>query len=804
MNNQTALKTELVMWLEQLDSGDVAQVGGKNASLGEMFSSLQARGVRVPNGFATTAEAYRLFLTHNELEDKIRTQLDSLEKDKRNIHHVGQEIRSLIAQGELPIELADHIGNAYRKLSSQYDVENVDVAVRSSATAEDLPEASFAGQQETFLNIRGEKALLDASRRCYASLFTDRAIAYREENHFDHMKVALSVGVQKMVRSDEAGAGVAFTIDSENGFPDVVVINANWGLGETVVAGTVNPDEYRVFTPLLNKNNFKPIIDKSIGTKKHKIIYSENGDSPTTQVEIEPGQRNRFVLDDDDIVKLAHWCTVIEQHYDRPMDIEWARDGRTGDLYIVQARPETVQSQKQSHQLKSYKLTQKGEVLASGLAIGSAVASGKACVLHSPDEADRFEDGGVLITSMTDPDWGPIMERAAAIVTDHGGRTSHAAIVSREMGIPAVIGTGNATESIDHRQNITVSCASGETGQVFKGELEYETTEIDTLHLPQIKTNLMMILASPDAAFRWWNLPVDGVGLARIEFVVNNIIQIHPLALARYDQLQDEEVKRRIDDLTVAYEDKTRYFIEHLARGIAKIAAAFYPKDVTVRLSDFKTNEYAGLIGGESFEPEEENPMIGFRGASRYRSDRYRDGFAMECQAIQMARETIGLSNIIVMVPFCRTTEEADAVLETMADHDLVRGKKGLKVYVMAEIPSNIILADQFAERFDGFSIGTNDLTQLTLGVDRDSEDLADLFDERNEAVKKSIATLMKAAHERGTTVGICGQAPSDHPDFASFLVEQGIDSISVNPDKVVDVLYKIAEAEQRHDQQHK
>jgi len=785
-----------VEWFDELDSGDVAAVGGKNASLGEMLSALRAQGVRVPGGFATTAAAYRQFLADNALEAPIREKLGELADDHENVDAIGEAVREMILDGEMPAGVEQAIREAYELLGRRYDDDHVDVAVRSSATAEDLPEASFAGQQETFLNIRGEDELLDACRRCFASLFTDRAITYREEQGFDHMRVALSVGVQKMVRSDEAGAGVAFTIDTETGFPDVVVINANWGLGETVVAGTANPDEYRVFTPLLARDGVKPIIEKTLGTKKRKIIYSGDGDSPTEEVEVDEENRSRFVLGDDQIVQLARWCDAIEKHYDRPMDIEWAKDGRTGELFIVQARPETVQSQKQAHQLKAYTLEETGDVLVEGLAIGSAIATGKAFVLDSPDEADRFEDGGILVTRMTDPDWGPLMERAAAIVTDHGGRTSHAAIVSRELGIPAVIGAGDATGEIEDGRPITASCATGEKGMVFDGELKFESTEIDTRDLPRIDTDLMMILASPEAAFRWWNLPVDGVGLARMEFVVNNVIQIHPLALTRFDKLDDDEAKRQIDELTRGYDDKTRYFVDHLARGLAKIAAAYHPKDVIVRLSDFKTNEYAGLIGGAPFEPEEENPMLGFRGAARYRSERYRDGFALECRAIRMAREEIGLDNIIVMLPFCRTVAEADAVLATMADHDLVRGKDGLKVYVMAEIPSNIILAEQFAERFDGFSIGTNDLTQLVLGVDRDNEDLADLFDERNEAVKRSVASLIDAAHTAGREVGICGQAPSDHPDFAAFLVEQGIDSISVNPDRVVGVLKKIAEAE--------
>jgi pyruvate,water dikinase len=796
MNDVAKTETAMVRMFDDLGSGDVAQVGGKNASLGEMISDLRAKGVRVPDGFATTAAAYRTFLEHNELEEPIRNKLADLNDDNSNVDKIGKKVRDLINGGAMPAAVDEAIRDAYRTLSQRYGEDGVDVAVRSSATAEDLPEASFAGQQETFLNIRGADELVDACRRCYASLFTDRAITYREKQGFDHMQVALSVGVQKMVRSDEAGAGVAFTIDSETGFPDVVVIDANFGLGETVVAGSVNPDEYRVFTPLLEDGNLRPIIEKTLGTKKHKIIYAETGEDPTKEVDVDDEDRRRFVLTDDEILQLARWCAAIEAHYEKPMDIEWAKDGRSGEMYIVQARPETVQSQKQADKLKSYRLKEKGEVLAEGLAIGSAVAAGKAFVLSSPDEADRFEEGGVLVTEMTDPDWGPLLERAAAVVTDHGGRTSHAAIVSRELGIPAVIGAGDATSAIKDGRPVTASCASGETGIVYEGELDYDAREIDAASLPEIETDLMLILASPSAAFQWWNLPVRGVGLARLEFVINNIIQIHPLALTRFDDLEDEDAKQRIEELTRGYEDKPQYFVDHLARGIAKIAAAFHPHKTIVRLSDFKTNEYANLIGGSRFEPEEENPMLGFRGASRYRSADYRDGFELECRAIRMAREEIGLDNIVVMVPFCRTVAEADAVLETMADRGLVRGKEGLEVYVMAEIPSNIILAERFAERFDGFSIGTNDLTQLVLGVDRDSEELADLFDERDEAVQRSIASLIEQAHLANRPVGICGQAPSDHPDFAAFLVERGIDSISVNPDRVVDVLEKIADAE--------
>ncbi len=786
---------KLVRWFDDVNSDDTPQVGGKNASLGEMLSELRSEGIRVPGGFATTAAAYRSFLDHNDLPDKLRNELGRLEDDFDALEDVGETVRELVRGGEFPDDLAEAIREAYRKLCKQYDDDAVDVAVRSSATAEDLPEASFAGQQETFLYVTGPDRVLDACRNCYASLFTDRAISYRREQDFDHMKVALSAGVQKMVRADKAGAGVAFTIDTETGFPDVVVINAAWGLGETVVAGTVNPDEYRVFKPLLDNDELAPIITRRCGAKA-KMIVAGDGEQTTQEQETPQEKRRRIVLDDEDILQLARWCAAIERHYDRPMDIEWARDGESGDLYIVQARPETVQSQKAAATLKTYTLKEKGEPLVEGLAIGAAIGEGKVFVLSAPDEADRFEDDGVLVTEMTDPDWGPIMERASAIVTDHGGRTSHAAIVSRELGIPAVVGAGEATSTIDDGADVTVSCAEGECGRIYAGQLDYEQKELDPRDVPETDTKILMNLASPNAAFRWWNLPCEGIGLARMEFIINNIIQVHPLALVRFDEVTDDEAREQIERMTAGFEDKAEYFIEHLARGIARIAASQYPNPTVLRLSDFKTNEYADLIGGSSFEPEEANPMLGFRGASRYDSDRYRDGFALECKAIRRVRRRIGLDNVIAMVPFCRTPDEADRVLEAMAGNGLKRGEEGFKVYVMAEIPSNIILAEQFAERFDGFSIGTNDLTQLVLGVDRDSAELAHLFDARNEAVKREIRRLIEAAHEKDVPVSLCGQAPSDHPEFAEFLVDAGIDSISVNPDSVIDVRRHVARAE--------
>jgi len=785
-----------VSWLEDLGSQDVPKVGGKNASLGEMIQSLKQEGIRVPNGFATTADAYWAFLEANDLHDRIREQIQALERGDQPLDKTGRTLRRLFLKATFPEEIEEAVRDAYRELSRREDREEVDVAVRSSATAEDLPEASFAGQQETFLNIHGEEELLDASRRCYASLFTDRAISYRTEKGFDHLKVALSIGVQKMVRSDRAGSGVMFSIDTETGFPNVVVINAAWGLGENVVQGTVTPDEYRVFKPLLADGNLKPIIEKTLGGKEKKMVYARGGSRTTKNMNTSKTDRRRFVLNDGEILKLAGWATAIENHYGKAMDIEWAKDGETGKLMIVQARPETVQSQKQADTLKTYALKEKGKRLLKGLSIGQAVAAGKVCKIKSAEQIDRFEENAILVTEMTDPDWVPIMKRAAGILTDHGGRTCHAAIISRELGIPAIVGAGEATEVLEAGQEITLSCAEGDEGYVYEGILNYDEKEMRLENIPETRTQIMMNIASPAAAFRWWRLPCNGIGLARMEFIINNVIKIHPLALVRFNDLDDKDEQKQIQRLTRAYPDKTEYFVDHLALGIAKIAASQYPDPVIVRMSDFKTNEYADLIGGSSFEPHENNPMIGFRGASRYYSDRYREGFALECRAVKRVREDIGLTNVVIMIPFCRTPEEADKVLSVLAEKGLIRGKDGLEVYVMCEIPSNIILADRFSERFDGFSIGSNDLTQLILGVDRDSADLSHLFQEQHDAVKLSISRLIKTAHQKGCKVGICGQAPSDYPEFAAFLVSQGIDSISLNPDSVLTVKERVAEME--------
>jgi pyruvate, water dikinase len=785
----------LVLPLADLSNADVPRVGGKNASLGEMIAALAGEGVRVPDGFATTADAYRRFLRENALEDRIRAQVNAHRHGEQSLRETGEAIRGLLLAGRLPDDLTDALRGAYRKLAEQLGRAEPDVAVRSSATAEDLPEASFAGQLETFLNIRGEDALLRAVLRCYASLFTDRAIAYRDDHGFDQLKVALSVGVQQMVRSDTGAAGVMFSLDTDTGFPRTVLINGAWGLGETVVQGSVDPDEFLVFKPLLDDPELTPIVARSIGAKEAKLIYADDPDTPTRRVQTGDEERRTPVLGDDEVLSLARWAVQIERHYDKPMDMEWAKDGETGELFIVQARPETVHSQRQPDTLKTYRLNAHGEELARGYAIGDAIAAGPVRRLASPDDSDRFEPGDVLVTGMTDPDWVPIMRRAAAIVTDHGGRTSHAAIVSRELGLPAIVGTGDGTERLEDGTEVTVSCAQGEMGFVYAGTADFEAEDIDLDAIPETRTKIMLNLANPSAAMRWWRLPNDGVGLARMEFIINQHIKIHPLALLHPERV-DDAARAEIDRLTRGYEDKAEYFVDRLARGIARIAAGSHPHPVIVRLSDFKTNEYADLIGGRAFEPAEANPMLGWRGASRYYSDVYRDGFALECAAIRKARLEIGLDNIVVMVPFCRTPKEADQVLAVMAEYGLERGEHGLLVYVMCEVPSNVILAADFAARFDGFSIGSNDLTQLVLGVDRDSDRLAHLFDERNDAVRQMITTVIQSAHEHERKVGLCGQAPSDHPDFAAFLVRAGIDSISVNPDSFLAVKQSVAEVE--------
>jgi pyruvate, water dikinase len=750
-----------VVALAELTREDVERVGGKNASLGEMLRELTAVGISVPQGFAITAEAYRAFLEANDVHDEVMARLDELHDGRAGLEDVGRSIRASLEEGELPEQLRDEITAAYAELAAEVGGEDPDVAVRSSATAEDLPDASFAGQQETFLNVRGSQALLDACRRCFASLFTDRAISYREEQGFDHLKVSLSVGVQQMVRSDLAGAGVMFSIDTDTGFPRTVLIDAALGLGELLVGGSVDPDEYLVFKPLLDEPSLTPIIARKLGRKEHKMVYG-SGSEPTRVEQTSDEERRAHVLSDAEVLRLARWAVALEEHYGGPVDVEWAKDGCSGELFIVQARPETVHSRREGAALKTYRLKGEGRRLATGLAIGDAIGVGPACPLGSVEEAERFEDGAVLVTQMTDPDWLPIMKRAAAIVTEHGGRTSHAAIVSRELGLPAIVGAQGVTGALQEGQEVTVCCAEGEEGFVYDGALEFEVEDIDTDAVPDTDTQVMLNLADPAVALRWWQLPADGVGLARMEFIVDNHVKIHPMALVRFDELDDEDARSAIADLTRGYRDRRQYFIDRLAEGIARIAASRHPHPVILRMSDFKTNEYAQLIGGQQFEPTEENPMLGWRGASRYYSEGYREGFALECAAVRRVREDMGLTNLVVMIPFCRTVDEADRVLETLADNGLARGEDGLEVYVMAEIPSNVVLADAFAERFDGFSIGSNDLTQLVLGIDRDNEALAEQFEENDPALRRLIAQLITTAHEHDRKVGLCGQEPND------------------------------------------
>lgn len=785
---------KFILWFKDIRAKDVSFVGGKNASLGEMYTKLVPLGIKIPNGFAVTAYAYQYFLKKNKLDAKIRKIIRGLDRsDVKDLAYRGAEIRNLILEAEMPEELAHEIREAYAHLSKKYKMNNVDTAVRSSATAEDLPSASFAGQQETYLNVRGANNLVENCKKCFASLFTNRAIAYRVDQGFSHTKTYLSVGVQKMVRSDQGSAGVLFTLDTESGFKDVILINASWGLGEYVVKGRVTPDQYYVFKTTLEEG-YPAIISKIVGTKDVKLIYSKGG---TKQIKMPASQRDKVVLEDKDILKLSKWSLMIENHYKMPQDIEWAKDGRTGELFIVQARPETVQSQKEQNVILDYELKRRGRVLTEGISVGSKIGQGSAKIIHNPKEMKRFRAGEVLVTRITDPDWEPLMRIAGAIVTEQGGKTSHAAIVSRELGVPCVVGTGNATKVLRPGQKITVSCGEGETGYIYNGLLPFEIKKQIVRNIPKTKTKIMMNVGEPELAFEFSHLPNDGVGLAREEFIFTNFIKIHPLALINYENMSGP-VKKRIRKLTRGWDKKEDYMVDKLAEGIARIGAAFYPKPVIVRLSDFKTNEYASLIGGKAFEPKENNPMLGWRGASRYYDPKYKKAFKLECRAIKKARERWGLKNIIVMVPFCRTVEEGKRVLEVMAQSGLKRGKDGLEIYVMCEIPSNVILAKQFAKIFDGFSIGSNDLTQLTLGVDRDSELVSHIYDERNQAVKDLISQVIRDAHESDCKVGICGQAPSDYPEFADFLVEEGIDSISLNPDTVLPTLRRVARKEKR------
>ena len=782
-----------IKWFSEIDRKDVSFFGGKNASLGELFRNLSSKGIRIPDGFAISADAYKFFIEKAGLKEKIRVALKNLNKSNlKELKETGKYIRQLILNAELPNELQEEIKKAYEKLEEIYG-KDVDVAVRSSATAEDLPTASFAGQYDTFLNIRGEEKLMEAIKKCYASLFTDRAISYREDHGFNHFDVYLSIGVQKMVRADLACSGVIFTIDPETGFKNAIYITGSWGLGEFVVRGVVNPDGFYVFKPTLAKG-YRAIIEKRLGAKNKMLVYDKEG---IVEKKTPDHLRNKFILNDEEILQLAKWAIEIEKHYGMPMDIEWAKDGISNELFIVQARPETVHSRRKSFCV--YKLLEKGELLLEGEAIGNKIGRGVARIVMSINDIEEFKEGDVLVTEMTDPDWEPIMKIASAIVTNRGGRTCHAAIVSRELGIPAVIGTKIATEIIKDGDEITVDCSEG-VGRVYRGLLKYEEEEISFDDVPKTKTKIMMNVAIPEKAFLLAQIPNDGVGLARLEFIISSHIGVHPMALVEYEKLKaagEEKIKEiveKIDERTKTYANKKDFYVEQLAMGIAKIAAAFYPNDVIVRFSDFKTNEYASLIGGNLYEPVENNPMLGWRGASRYYDEKFKPAFGLECEAIKKVRDEMGLKNVKVMVPFCRTPEEGVKVIKTMEEFGLKR--EDIEIYVMCELPSNVILAEEFAKIFDGFSIGSNDLTQLTLGLDRDSALVAHLFDERNDAVKRMVAEVIDIAKKYGKKIGICGQAPSDFPEFAEFLVEKGIDAISLNPDAVVKTKYLVAEKE--------
>ncbi len=792
---------------EQLRLDDVPIVGGKNASLGEMIGQLGPKGITIPTGFAITAQAYWYYLEHNNLVDQLKKSMSQFKdpQDLPMLQKVGSQIRSLIESGTMPDDLAQEIVAAYKELSTHYGQEDCDVAVRSSATAEDLPTASFAGQQETYLNVRGNEQLLESCKKCMASLFTNRAIVYRIEQGFDHFKVALSVGVQKMIRSDLASSGVAFSLDTESGFKDVVMIEASYGLGEAIVKGLITPDEFLVHKPTLAKG-FKPIIKKKLGEKTLKIVYAEDAEDTTKEVPVLKTNQQQFSLTDDEILTLAQQVATIEDHYTAlkgawsPMDVEWAKDGVDGKIYIIQARPETVHAPAaQTNILVTYALENgdpeqhKKQLLAMGQSVGQQIASGPARVIVDASEINKVQKGDIIVTQMTDPDWVPAMKRAAGIITERGGRTCHAAIVSRELGILAIVGAPEVTKKIKNGQEITIDCSRGNVGFIYDGILPFTQTEFRLDTVPKVPVDIMVNLADPDSAFVVSQLPTAGVGLARLEFIISNAIKIHPMALLRPDKIEDKKVVQTIDKLTAAYPDKPTFFVDRLAQGVAMIAAAFYPRPILARLSDFKSNEYRNLIGGVYFEPVEENPMIGFRGASRYYHEQYRDAFALECAALKKVREEMGLDNVKVMVPFVRTLDEAHGALNEMAKNGLERGKKGLEVIMMCEIPSNVVLVDEFCEIFDGFSIGSNDLTQLTLGVDRDSEILIELFDERDPAVKKMFAQAIAGVRRNNKYIGICGQAPSDYPEIADFLIEQGIHSLSLNSDSVLPFLMRYA-----------
>ncbi len=791
---------QYVRWFDTLQMKDIPQVGGKNASIGQMMHALSDKGVEIPKGFAVTADAYWYYLEYNDLLDRMQATMQKMQpRNVKSVQNTGKTIRRLITSGKIPDDLAEQIEAAYHKLCTYYRQRLCDVAVRSSATAEDLPTASFAGQQETYLNVRGNNALLPAYKKCIASLFTDRAIIYRIEKGFDHFDVALSVGVQKMIRSDKAASGVSFSCDTETGFKNVVMIDAAWGLGESIVKGLVNPDEYYVFKPTL-RAGFNPIIKKVAGTKKTKIIYSGSVKHPIKQVKVSLKDQQKFCLSDEQVLEIARMTSTIDEYYSAlnkrwtPMDVEWAKDGIDGRIYILQARPETVHALKRKCIFKTYSLRDrapKKEVVVSGLSIGSQIVSGKARVILSPKDMQKIKQDEIIVTTMTDPDWVPVMKKAAGIITDLGGRTCHAAIVSRELGVAAIVGTIDATKKIKNGQKLTIDCSQGLIGYVYNGVIPFNVREIDCDKVPKSPIKLLVNIASPDTAFRVSALPVSGVGLARIEFIITNTIKIHPMALVQPHKVKDSKTRHEIEKITKAYASKEQYFVDTLAQGIGMIAAAFYPRPVIVRLSDFKSNEYANLIGGHYFEQEEANPMLGFRGASRYTHELYREAFCLECAAVQKVRDVMGLDNVLVMIPFVRTVEEAKRVVNLLAQYGLKRSKKGLQLVMMVEVPSNVIMIDEFSKLFDGFSIGSNDLTQLTLGVDRDSALLAHMFDERNDAVKRMFVMAIEGAHKNKRFIGICGQAPSDYPELADFLITKQIDSISLNPDSVLPFLLR-------------
>jgi len=782
-----------ILWFKEIYSKDVPLVGGKNASLGEMYSQLTKKGINIPNGFALTSESYWFFLKENKIDKKIKAILDKFNpKDLRSLQETGRNIRNLILKAKIPYSLEKEILKSYKELSNYYKQKNTTVAVRSSATAEDMPSASFAGQHETYLNVKGEKQLLSAVKKCISSLFTDRAISYREEKGFDHLKIALSVGVMKMIRSDIGSSGVMFTLDTETGFENVVLINSIWGVGEMIVKGLITPDQFYIHKPTFRKG-FKSIIVKTLGRKNKKYIYKNGGG--LKEVIVPKEKQLIFSISDQEILLLTKWALLIEEHYQRFQDIEWAKDGKTGQIFIVQARPETVHSVKKGNIYKEYEIKTKEKPILTGIAVGDKIGIGKVRVIKNPSEIVDFQEGEILVTKMTDPDWVPAIRIASAIVTDEGGKTAHAAIVSRELGIPCIVGSGIATKVLKNKQTVTVDCTQGLKGRIFSGKVDFKIKKYNLKKIPKLKTKIMLNIASPEIAFKLSFLPVDGVGLAREEFIIAQKIRVHPLALYHFNKIKDEKIKRKIEKITIEHKDKKQFFIKELAEGIAQIAAAFYPKPVIVRFSDFKTNEYSQLIGGKLFEPKEENPMLGWRGASRYYDDKFKPAFSMECKAINIVRDVYGLKNVKIMIPFCRTVEEGKKVIELMESEGLKKGKDGLEVYVMCEVPSNTILADEFLKIFDGMSIGSNDLTQLTLGIDRDNASLQIIGDERNPAVKKMIRKVIKLCKQKKKYCGICGQAPSDFPEFAEFLAKEGIETISLNPDTVIKTILKLNKA---------